>query len=71
MSICSSICWLRIEKNSTEEAIVQTLDKVCKVAPPALKDECDALVNSYGIYFIQLLAEYADPLKVCQAIKIC
>ncbi|CAF0907904.1 unnamed protein product [Brachionus calyciflorus] len=60
-----------LKNDRTETAIVDALGKVCKVAPVSLRDQCDALVNSYGIYLVQLLIELADPLKVCQAVKLC
>jgi len=60
-----------IQNNKTEEAVISALDKVCKVAPASLKDQCDSLINTYGIYLINLLVELGDPLKVCQAIKLC
>jgi hypothetical protein len=62
---------MEIKKNQTEEAIVHALDMTCKVVPEALKKECDSLINTYGIYLVQLLIELADPLKVCSAIKLC
>lgn len=60
-----------LANNKTESAVVNALDKVCKIAPASLRDQCDALINSYGVYIVQLLIELADPLKVCQAIKLC
>lgn len=60
-----------LKNNRTEQAVVSALDKVCKIAPSSLRDQCDALINSYGVYLVQLLIEFADPLKVCQAIKLC
>ncbi|CAF0924437.1 unnamed protein product [Brachionus calyciflorus] len=60
-----------VQKNSTEQAIISTLDRVCKLAPPSLKDQCDSIIETYGIYLINLLVEFGDPNKVCQAIKLC
>lgn len=60
-----------LKNNKTEEAIVSALDKVCKIAPQALRAQCDAFINEYGLYFVELLIQFADPSKVCQAVKLC
>lgn len=62
---------VELKKNSSEEAIEKALKTVCDLTPASVKAECNALVNNYGIYLIQLLIQLGDPLKVCQAIKLC
>lgn len=62
---------VELKKNQTEQAIINALDTVCKLAPPTTAKECEALINTYGIYLVQLLIQLGDPLKVCQAIKLC
>jgi len=60
-----------LKNNKTEAAVVAALDNVCKIVPPSLKDQCNSLITTYGTYLVQLLIQFADPLKVCQAIKLC
>jgi len=62
---------VELKKNATETNIVDILEKTCKVVPEALKKECSSIVDTYGIYLVQLLIELADPLKVCEAIQLC
>jgi saposin len=61
----------QLRANKTEEALVAALDQVCKLAPSSLRDECNNLVNQYGIYLVQLVTEFADPLKVCRLATLC
>jgi len=62
---------VELKKNSTETTVVEILEKTCTIVPEALKKECNSIVDTYGIYLVQLLIEMADPLKVCEAIKLC
>ncbi len=62
---------MELKKNSTEQAMIHALDEVCKIAPASSQKECQALINNYGIYLIELLIQFADPLKVCEAITLC
>jgi saposin len=62
---------VELKKNNTEEAIEKALKEVCKVAPKSSRTQCESIVNSYGLYLIELLIQFADPTKVCQAIKLC
>lgn len=62
---------LELKKNATEQGMLHALETVCKLAPPTTQKECHSMVNTYGIYLIQLLIQFADPLKVCQVIKLC
>lgn len=60
-----------IKNNKTETAIVNALDAVCIIAPSSVREKCVDLVKTYGIYLVQLLIEFADPLHACQSIKLC
>jgi saposin len=62
---------LELKGNKTEAAVVNALKNVCKFTPASLRDQCDSLVSTYGVYLVQLLLEFSDPLKVCQALKVC
>ncbi|RNA02968.1 hypothetical protein BpHYR1_031227 [Brachionus plicatilis] len=45
---CMSLKNHELANNKTEEAVVNALEKACKIAPASLRDQCDALINSYG-----------------------
>jgi len=60
-----------LKNNKTETAIVKALDAVCIIAPSSLKDKCNNIIKTYGIYLVQLIIEFADPLHACQSIKLC
>lgn len=60
-----------LKNNSTEGAIEKALEIVCEIAPPSLKPECQSIINTYGIYLIEILIQFGDPTKVCEAIKLC
>ena len=60
-----------LKNNKTETAIVKALDAVCIFAPSSLKDKCNNIIKTYGIYLVQLIIEFADPLHACQSIKLC
>lgn len=62
---------VELKKNATEQAMVNALAGACKVAPETTQDKCVNLVDTYGIYLIELLIQLADPLKVCELIKLC
>jgi saposin len=60
-----------LKNNKTEAAVVSALDKVCGIVPATLRDQCNSLIQTYGVYLVELLVQFADPTKVCQAIKLC
>jgi saposin len=61
----------RLQQNQTEEAIIDTLEKVCTVAPAKFQQECQGIIENYGPLIIQLLLQFADPNAVCGIIKLC
>jgi len=62
---------VQLKNNKTDAAIVHALDQVCKIAPSSLRDKCNNLITNYGVYLVQLLIQFADPLKVCQVANLC
>lgn len=60
-----------LEENSTVQEIERVLEKVCNFLPDKYKEECDDIVETYGPAVIQLIAEFADPKEVCQAVGLC
>lgn len=60
-----------LEEQTVEEDITKVLEKVCGVVPPAIRDQCQTIIETYGPYLLQLLGQLADSKKVCQAIDLC
>ncbi|KAK7082394.1 hypothetical protein SK128_021438, partial [Halocaridina rubra] len=47
------------------------LEEVCNLFPSVTRDKCRSMIEVYGPYLVNLLAELGDPDKVCQAVKLC
>jgi len=60
-----------IQNNKSEAAIDAALEKVCTILPASLKDKCVQFVDTYGPVLSQLIAKYATPEQVCNALKLC
>lgn len=59
-----------LNKESSKEAATKAISNVCNIAPKEYKDHCNSIVQTYGVYLIDLL-ETAEPLAVCKSIKLC
>ena len=62
-----------LQNNKSEAAIVAALEKVCAALCPglSLQAQCTKFVDTYGPILAQLLAKYATPDQVCNALKVC
>jgi saposin len=60
-----------LKQNKTDEQIVKELELVCNLFPSNLKDQCNAFMNEYGSYVLQLLAADLDPATTCAVLKLC
>ncbi len=60
-----------IEDNKTEAAIEAALEKVCTILPHSLNASCVQFVVTFGPQLVQLIEKYDDPVKVCDALKLC
>ncbi|CAH1795464.1 unnamed protein product [Owenia fusiformis] len=60
-----------LKKNASEQEIVAALDKVCRILPSTISDECKDFVDQYGPAVIDLLAQELDPSMVCSTIGLC
>merc|ERR1711976_369655 len=60
-----------LEDNATIHQIEAVMEKVCNFLPSNLQQECENIVETYGPAIIQLIAQYADPEEICQALKLC
>eukprot|EP00914_Ancora_sagittata_P029591 GHVO01058619.1.p1 GENE.GHVO01058619.1~~GHVO01058619.1.p1 ORF type:complete len:443 (+),score=69.73 GHVO01058619.1:115-1329(+) len=60
-----------LSDNATEEEIKVALEKVCKMLPETIQDQCMDFIDMYGELVINLLAHELDPVQVCTAIGLC
>eukprot|EP00061_Rhincodon_typus_P017000 g45495.t1 len=60
-----------LQKNSTEEMIVNIVEKVCSLLPATVKSECNDFVEQYGKAVVDLLAQELNPALVCRVIGLC
>lgn len=60
-----------LEKNSTEEEIMEALDKVCSILPSGLNASCKDFVNKYVPAIIEMLRQQVDPKLVCNLLGLC
>lgn len=47
------------------------LEEVCRLFPSVVEDKCRSIIEVYGPYIVNLLAELGEPEKVCQAVELC
>lgn len=60
-----------LEKNSTEEEIMEALNKVCSILPGGLNASCKDFVNKYVPAIIEMLRQEVDPKVVCDLLGLC
>lgn len=60
-----------IHKQSTEQEIEQSLQKVCNQMPQTLQQQCHELVENYGPTFIATLIREFDVSTVCRKLNLC
>lgn len=60
-----------LERTDTEKLIDALLEKVCKYLPFNASSQCRDMVEVYGPYVANLLAELLVPRKVCEEMHAC
>jgi len=60
----------RLVTNATIDEVVAAAEKVCGELP-FVSNECTALVEEYGHYYLQLLAGSIDVAQLCSEIGLC
>lgn len=60
-----------LEREDTEILIDSLLEKVCKYLPFNISSQCRDMVEVYGPYLANLLAEVLVPRKVCEELNVC
>ncbi|XP_069546259.1 prosaposin [Brachyistius frenatus] len=60
-----------LQDQTTEEAVIQAVEKVCTILPSTLSAQCKDLIETYGQAIIDLLVQQADPKTVCKVLGLC
>ncbi|XP_041866997.1 prosaposin isoform X2 [Melanotaenia boesemani] len=60
-----------IEDQTTEEEVIQAVEKVCTLLPSSLTAQCKDLIETYGQAIIELLVQQADPKTICTVLALC
>uniref|UniRef100_G3NN64 Prosaposin n=1 Tax=Gasterosteus aculeatus aculeatus TaxID=481459 RepID=G3NN64_GASAC len=60
-----------LEDQTTEEKVVQAVEKVCAYLPSSLSNQCKDLIDTYGQAIIELLMQQADPKTICTMLALC
>uniref|UniRef100_A0A8C7YZF8 Prosaposin n=1 Tax=Oryzias sinensis TaxID=183150 RepID=A0A8C7YZF8_9TELE len=56
---------------TTEEEVIQAVQKVCYLVPSSLTAQCKDLIETYGQAIIELLVQEVDPKTVCTMLALC
>uniref|UniRef100_A0A336LVF0 CSON002275 protein n=1 Tax=Culicoides sonorensis TaxID=179676 RepID=A0A336LVF0_CULSO len=59
-----------LEKPATQNEVRAYLDKVCKLLPSSIKNECQGFINTYSMLLIEAF-ESIPPKKICESIQVC
>ncbi|KAM6916421.1 prosaposin [Xenentodon cancila] len=60
-----------LEDQSTEESVIEAVEKVCTYLPSSLTAQCKDLIETYGQAIIELLVQEADPKTICTVLALC
>ncbi|GAV03778.1 hypothetical protein RvY_14158 [Ramazzottius varieornatus] len=60
-----------LENNYTEANIQGALDRVCRMMPKTVKDNCQSFVDQYTPAILVILGNELDPAMVCSGLKLC
>uniref|UniRef100_A0A8B9H2W0 Prosaposin n=1 Tax=Astyanax mexicanus TaxID=7994 RepID=A0A8B9H2W0_ASTMX len=60
-----------IQDQTTEEEVMQAVEKVCNILPSTLTAQCKDLIETYGQAIIELLVQEADPKTICTVLGLC
>nr|ADK94870.1 saposin isoform 1 [Penaeus monodon] len=61
----------KLKDGDATTTIDTVLEEVYRLFPNNAKDTCRSMIEVYGPYVVNLLAELGDSKRVCQAIKFC
>ncbi|KAI7805659.1 lysosomal cofactor/neurotrophic factor prosaposin [Triplophysa rosa] len=60
-----------VQDHTSEQEIVQAVEKVCDILPSTLTAQCKDLIEAYGQAIIELLVQEADPKTICTFLSLC
>ncbi|XP_033004961.1 prosaposin-like isoform X1 [Lacerta agilis] len=60
-----------LAKNATTAEIEDFLERICRILPESVSDQCVQFVEQYEPMVVQLLAEMMDPTFVCSKLGVC
>jgi len=60
-----------LEDDTIEESLDKIIDKACVIVPDNSREECKTIVDTYGPYLMNEMAELMDKTKVCQTVHLC
>jgi len=60
-----------LEDDTIEESLDKIIEKACVIVPSNSRDQCKTIVDTYGPYLMNEMAEVMDKKKVCQTIHLC
>ncbi|XP_076060400.1 prosaposin [Oratosquilla oratoria] len=60
-----------LKSGGATRPIEDVLEKACTILPQKERDFCQDLIEVYGPYLVDMLAELGDGKSVCQAISVC
>jgi saposin len=56
--------------DKSDERVKVTLENVCKIVPENIKEECVSIIETYGIYLINMIDLYMDNKLVCRKLNL-
>ncbi|CAL8094179.1 unnamed protein product [Orchesella dallaii] len=60
-----------LEESDVDKTIEYYVEKTCALIPQSYRQECNALIEDYGTYILNLLAQETDKGKVCAQVQLC
>ncbi|XP_039624798.1 prosaposin isoform X1 [Polypterus senegalus] len=60
-----------IQKEASEESLIQAMEKVCSILPSTLTAQCQDFIEAYGKAILEILLQEVDPKSVCTLLGLC
>ncbi|KAM9306177.1 surfactant protein Ba [Pholidichthys leucotaenia] len=60
-----------LPKERTEEAVTKLLQQICRILPPAVRGQCQAIIGKFSKTVIDAIVGYATPETVCALMGMC
>lgn len=73
-----SICILVLQtlenllpKERTEGAVLKLLEEICHLVPHSYRDQCEAVIGTFGKTVLDAILGHATPKAICSLIHLC